>query len=92
MGLIKAAVGAVGGTLADQWKDFLTVPADVQPTAALFPAVPVGTNAGVDFDYLPLAPETKIGEDKTLYLPFLYAVTANGNAVVIEKARPDGEG
>ena len=22
MGLIKAAVGAVGGTLADQWKEF----------------------------------------------------------------------
>lgn len=46
MGLIWAAIGAVGGTLADQWKDFLTVPAIVEPTAALFPAVPVGTNAG----------------------------------------------
>ncbi len=46
MGLVKAAIGAVGGTLADQWKDFLTVPADIEPTAALFPAVPVGTNAG----------------------------------------------
>lgn len=45
MGLIKAAIGAVGGTLADQWKDFLTVPADIWPTAALFPAVKVGTNA-----------------------------------------------
>ena len=46
MGLVKAAIGAVGGTLADQWKDFLTVPAGIQPTAALFPAVSVGTNAG----------------------------------------------
>jgi membrane protease subunit (stomatin/prohibitin family) len=46
MGLIRAAIGAIGGTLADQWKDFLTVPADIEPTAALFPAVPVGTNAG----------------------------------------------
>lgn len=45
MGLIKAAVGAIGGTLADQWKDFLTVPANIEPTAALFPALPVGTNA-----------------------------------------------
>ena len=26
MGLIQAAVGAIGGTLADQWKDFFTVP------------------------------------------------------------------
>lgn len=46
MGLIKAAAGAVGGTLADQWKDFLTVPVDVEPTAALFPAVSVGAIAG----------------------------------------------
>lgn len=46
MGLIRAAIGAIGGTLADQWKDFLTVPAGIGPTAALFPAVPAGTNAG----------------------------------------------
>lgn len=25
MGLIKAALGAAGGTLADQWKEFSTV-------------------------------------------------------------------
>ena len=46
MGLIQAATGAVGGTLGDQWKDFLTVPSGIAPTAALFPAVRVGTNAG----------------------------------------------
>ncbi|MET4133589.1 membrane protease subunit (stomatin/prohibitin family) [Porphyrobacter sp. MBR-155] len=46
MGLIKAAIGALGGSLADQWKDFLTVPANIEPTAALFPAVKNGTNAG----------------------------------------------
>lgn len=46
MGLIKAAAGAVGGSLADQWKDFLTVPTNLEPTAALFPAVRNGTNAG----------------------------------------------
>lgn len=45
MGLVKAAIGAFGGTLADQWKDFLTVPAGIESTAALFPAVSVGTNA-----------------------------------------------
>ena len=38
--------GAVGGTLADQWKDFYTVPDGLPPTAALFAAVPQGTNAG----------------------------------------------
>jgi membrane protease subunit (stomatin/prohibitin family) len=46
MGLIQAAVGAIGGTLADQWKDFYTVPAGLPATAALFAAVPQGTNAG----------------------------------------------
>ena len=45
MGLVRATAGALGGTLADQWKDFLTVPGDLAPTSALFPAVPVGTNA-----------------------------------------------
>jgi membrane protease subunit (stomatin/prohibitin family) len=46
MGLIQAAVGALGGSFADQWKDFLTIPAGIGPTAALFPAVPRGQNAG----------------------------------------------
>ncbi|MBS0194544.1 MAG: SPFH domain-containing protein [Proteobacteria bacterium] len=46
MGLIQAAVGSIGGTLADQWKDFYTIPAGLPPTAALFAAVPQGTNAG----------------------------------------------
>lgn len=46
MGLVKAAFGAAGGTLADQWKDFLTVPPNIHPTAALFPAVPSSGNAG----------------------------------------------
>ena len=46
MGLIQAAVGSVGGMLADQWKDFYTVPDNLPPTAALFAAVPRGTNAG----------------------------------------------
>ena len=46
MGLIQAAVGSIGGTLADQWKDFYTVPAGLPATAALFAAVPQGTNAG----------------------------------------------
>ena len=46
MGLIQAAKGAIGGMLGDQWKDFYTVPAGVPATAALFGAVPQGTNAG----------------------------------------------
>jgi membrane protease subunit (stomatin/prohibitin family) len=46
MGLIQAVVGAVGGALADQWKDFYTIPEGLPATAALFAAVPRGTNAG----------------------------------------------
>ena len=46
MGFIQAFKGAVGGMLADQWKDFLTVPNGLPQTAALFPVVPQGTNAG----------------------------------------------
>ncbi len=46
MGLIKAVSGSIGGMLADQWKDFYTVPAGLPSTAAVFAAVPQGTNAG----------------------------------------------
>lgn len=46
MGLIQAASGAIGGMLADQWKDFYTIPAGLPGTAAVFAAVPQGTNAG----------------------------------------------
>jgi uncharacterized protein YbjQ (UPF0145 family) len=52
----------------------------------------LGCNAviGVDFDYLTMDPETATSSGGTLYLPFLFAVTANGNAVVIEKNEPAG--
>src|SRR5699024_7802263 len=46
MGFIKAFAGALGGTMADQWKDFLTPPPGLAPTAAIFPAVAQGQNAG----------------------------------------------
>ncbi len=46
MGLIQAAIGAVGGTLGDQWLDFYGVPDGTTSTAAIVPAVPQGQNAG----------------------------------------------
>ena len=46
MGFIKAFAGAISGTFADQWQDFLMPRNDVPATAALFQAVPSGTNAG----------------------------------------------
>ena len=46
MGFIKAFAGSLGGTLADQWKDFYVPMPNVPATAAIFPAVPQDTNAG----------------------------------------------
>lgn len=46
MGFIKAFSGALGGAFADQWKDFYVPMQGVPATAAIFPAVPQGTNAG----------------------------------------------
>lgn len=50
-------------------------------------AYALGCNAiiGVDFDYLTLDPETSNITGGTTYLPYVFCVTANGNAVVIEK-------
>lgn len=49
----------------------------------------LGCNAviGVDFDYITLEPETANRDGGTTYLPYVFAVTANGNAVAIEKNR-----
>ena len=46
MGFIKAFTGALGGTFADQWKDYYTPLSGVPATAAVFRAVPNGTNNG----------------------------------------------
>lgn len=46
MGFIKAFTGALGGTFADQWKDFYAPRQGVSGTVGLYPAVPTGTNAG----------------------------------------------
>lgn len=50
-------------------------------------AYDLGCNAviGVDFDYLTLDPQTANIGGGTTYLPYVFGVTANGNAVVIEK-------
>lgn len=46
MGFIKAFTGALGGTFADQWKDFYAPRQGVSGTVGLYQAVPTGTNAG----------------------------------------------
>lgn len=52
----------------------------------------LGCNAviGVDFDYLTLDPETAGSGGGTLYLPYVFGVTANGNAVIIERNERTG--
>ena len=59
MGLIQAVSGSIGGMLADQWKDFYTVPSGLPGTAALFAAVPQGTNAGQQYFRQFSAPQTR---------------------------------
>jgi len=46
MGFIKAFAGAIGGTFADQWKDFYMPLPGAPATAGLIPAVAVSSNAG----------------------------------------------
>ena len=52
-------------------------------------AYDLGCNAviGVDFDYITLEPErsSALNRQVTVYEPYVICVTANGNAVVIEK-------
>jgi len=50
-------------------------------------AYALGCNAviGVDFDYLTLDPQTANLSGGTTYQPYVFGVTANGNAVVIVK-------
>ena len=51
MGFIKAFSGALGGTFADQWKDFYGPKPGVSATTVLYPAVSQGTNAGRGENY-----------------------------------------
>ncbi len=46
MGFIKAFAGAIGGTFADQWKDFYQPMTGITATTALYPAINSETNAG----------------------------------------------
>ena len=46
MGFIQAFVGAIGGTFADQWKDFLVPDPNITATTAIAKAVVKGTDNG----------------------------------------------
>lgn len=46
MGFIKAFAGAIGGTFADQWQEFMVPMPGVPATAAIYPAIVQETNQG----------------------------------------------
>ncbi|WOC12178.1 heavy metal-binding domain-containing protein [Gordonia sp. MP11Mi] len=82
--------GWMGGVNGDVGEELLLALASIRRKALAElkeAAYALGCNAviGVDFDYLTLDPETATNGGGTVYLPFLFAVTANGNAVVIER-------
>lgn len=54
-------------------------------------AYDLGCNAviGVDFDYITLDPQTANIAGGTTYQPYVFCVTANGNAVIVEKNEED---
>lgn len=89
--------GWTGGVNKDVGEDLLAALVHIRRRALAElkeAAYALGCNAviGVDFDYLTLDPETVNNTGGTLYLPFLFAVTANGNAVVIERNDRIGQG
>ena len=51
MGFIQAVKGSIGGTLADQWKDYYGPKTNVSATAGVFPGIPMGTNNGRGANY-----------------------------------------
>lgn len=73
----------VGASLMDSLKRMRRVALQELKEAAY----DLGCNAiiGVDFDYITLEPETANSSGGTTYLPYVFGVTANGNAVIIEK-------
>lgn len=51
MGFIKAFKGTIGGTFADQWKDYYVPMPGSSATAAIIPGVPMGVNKGRGENY-----------------------------------------
>lgn len=51
MGFIRAAFNSVGGTLADQWKDFYSIPSDITQTTGACLAIPNKDNSARNANY-----------------------------------------
>jgi uncharacterized protein YbjQ (UPF0145 family) len=88
--IARGAGGFFGGTVTNVGDSLLAALVQIRRNALVElkeAAYALGCNAviGVDFDYLVLDPETAGSNGGTLYLPYVFGVTANGNAVVIER-------
>lgn len=89
MGLIQAFTGAIGGMFADQWLDFITVPEGIAPTAALFPGVRQGQNAGRGSNVR--GSEAVITNGSRILIPQGYGlITLENGAVTNFAATPGG--
>jgi membrane protease subunit (stomatin/prohibitin family) len=89
MGFIEAFKGAIGGSFADQWKDFYTVPTGISATAGIFPAVQQATNAGRGVNVL--NSENIITDGSKILVPEGFAlVTFENGAVTGFIAEPGG--
>ena len=81
------AIFGSGGNVKDKLMESLAVIRRNALRELKEAAYALGCNAviGVDFDYLTLDPQTANLAGGTVYQPYVFGVTANGNAVVIER-------
>lgn len=84
---VDRGFGSWGGNVGDKLMASLVVIRRNALKELKEAALALGCNAviGVDFDYLTLDPQTANASGGTTYYPYVFGVTANGNAVVIEK-------
>ena len=89
MGFVQAFVGAIGGSFADQWKDFYTVPTGLSATAGVSPAVKSGAN--LDRSSNVKGSENIITNGSKLLVPEGFAlVTIENGAITGFCAQPGG--
>ncbi|MDR1358552.1 MAG: SPFH domain-containing protein [Coriobacteriales bacterium] len=89
MGFIQAFTGALGGSFADQWKDFYTVPQGVSATAGVVPALQQQQNLGRGSDTK--GSENIITNGSTIVVPEGFGlVTFESGAITGFIAQPGG--
>lgn len=89
MGFIKAFSGAIGGTFADQWKDFYKPMTTTSTTVAVVPAVLHSTNAGRGTNYK--GSENIITNGSKIVVPENYAlITLQDGAITGFITEPGG--